>query len=128
MTSHLSKTLLVLLVCLAFVGQAMASTVMSYHMMSMQGMSGQEPAHNMSMMDHSNHNMANASSDTANESTEDCCVKTCSCFAGGCSSVAAFINEAEHNPAVDLSFRIFSHSHFAQSQQLTSLYRPPILS
>jgi len=46
---------MVLLVCLTFVGQAVASTVMSYHMMSMKGDSVQGQMQNMSMMGHSDH-------------------------------------------------------------------------
>ena len=63
MNSNLSKTLMVLLVCLTFVGQSVASTVMSYHMMSMKGNSGQEQMQNMSMMDHIDHSMMSHSSD-----------------------------------------------------------------
>jgi len=130
-TFNLSKTLMVLLVCLTFVGQAMASTMMSYHMMSMTGMNEQEQSQNMPMMDHSNHNMVSETSDTStssDESAEDCCVKTCSCFTGGCSSVATFMKGISNSPIVDLSSKILSYSRLAQSQQPTSLYRPPILS
>jgi len=125
-TFNFSKTLMVLLVCLTFVGQAMASTVMSYRMMSMAGMS--EQLQDMPMMDHSNHNMVSETSDSSEEATEDCCTKTCNCFAGGCSSVATFMKEINNNLIVDLSSKILSYSRLAQSQQPTSLYRPPILS
>lgn len=129
--SNLSKTLMVLLVCLTFVGQAMASTVMSYHMMSMKVMNGQEKNQSMSMMDHSDHTMMNHASDDSDdsdESTEDCCVKTCSCFTGGCSSIATLMKDINNNLFIDLSSKISSYSHLALSQQPTSLYRPPILS
>lgn len=113
---------------MSFVGQTMASTIMSYHMMSMKGMNGQEQSQNMSMMDHSQHNMALETSDDSNTS-DDCCSKTCNCFTGGCSSVAAFMKDAADNdPIVDLSSKILSSSSLALSQQSTSLYRPPILS
>ena len=128
MSFNFPKTLMVLLICLTFVGQAMASTVMSYHMMSMKGMNAQEQSHDMSKMDHSSHSMMNHSSDNSDESTEDCCAKTCSCFTGGCSSVAALIKDVGNEPIVDFSSKIHSISSLAQSQQLTSLYRPPILS
>lgn len=124
---NFSKTLMVLLVCLTFVGQAMASTVMSYHMMSMEVMSGQKHSQNMPMMDHSNHNMMIDSSN-AEESTEDCCVKTCSCFTGGCSSLATLMIDSGSSPMIDLSSKISSFIPLTQSQQPTSLYRPPILS
>ena len=117
---------MVLLLCLTFVGQAMASTVMSYHMMSMKGMSTQEQSHDMSKMDHSSHSMTSDS--TSEKSTDDCCEKTCSCFTGGCSSVAVLIKDIANYSISDLSPKVTSVSRLALSQQLTSLYRPPILS
>ena len=128
-TFNFSKTLMVLLICVAFAGQTMASTIMSYQMMSMKGMSGQEQSHNMAMMDHSNHNMVSDSSDNSKGSMEDCCTETCNCFTGGCSSLIAFSKDIVGNePLVDLSPRILSSSNLALSQQPTSLYRPPISS
>jgi len=83
---------MILLLCFAFTGQTMASIVMSYHMVSMKGMSGQVQPNNMSMMDHSSHSMASdASSGDTEKSSEDCCDNTCNCFTGGCSSVAVLI-------------------------------------
>jgi hypothetical protein len=128
-TFNFSKTVMVLLVCLTFVGQATASAIMSYHMMGMTGMNGQEQSQDMTMMDHSNHNMVSDSSENSEKSTEDCCEQTCSCFTGGCSSVAAFTKDiADNGPTVDLSSKILSYSSLALSQQPASLYRPPILS
>ena len=130
-TFKFSNTLMVLLVCMAFVGQTMASTIMPYQM---TGMNGTERSQDMKMMDHSNHNMVSetsGSSDTyenSEESTEDCCTQTCSCFIGGCSSVAVFIKGAGNAPIVGLSSKILSYSNLALSQVPTSLYRPPILS
>lgn len=129
MSFNFPKTLMVLLLCLTFVGQALASTVMSYHMMSMKGMSTQEQSHDMSKMDHSGHHMtSDSTSNTSEESTDDCCVQTCSCFTGGCSSIATLVKDSDSNPIIDLSSKIPSYLSLAQSQQPTSLYRPPILS
>lgn len=123
------KILMVLLICVTFVGQAMASTIMSYHMMSMTGMSAQEKSHDMSKMDHSSHHMASDStSEESEESEENCCVKTCSCFTGGCTTAVALIEDVSNDPIINSSSKINSISSLAQSQQLTSLYRPPILS
>ncbi|TWX54631.1 hypothetical protein [Colwellia hornerae] len=120
---------MVLLICVAFAGQAMASTIMSYHMMSMKGMNGQEQSQDMSMMDHSNHNMTSDSSDDLDKSEDDCCTQTCSCFTGSCSSIATFTKHALGNVLIiELSSKIFSSSSLVLSQQPTSLYRPPILS
>jgi len=116
---------------MAFVGQTVASTIMSYHMSSMMGMNGQEPMQNMQMMNHSSHNMVSDSFDdlySSEEAAEDCCVKTCNCFTGGCSSVATLMKEISNNPIFDLSSKILSYSHPVKTQQPKSLYRPPILS
>lgn len=117
--------------CLTFIGQAMASTFMSYKMLGMSSMSMSvmsEQAHfqNMAMMDHSNHNMA--SSDTEDSSTEDCCAQVCHCFTGGCSNVATFMNDVNNTTIIDNSSKIHSVVLLAKSQQPTSLYRPPIFS
>lgn len=127
-TLNYSKTLMVLLVCLSFVGQAMASTIMSYHMMAMTGIGGQAQSQDMPMMDHSNHNMAIDAAENSADSTEDCCNKLCNCFTGGCSSIAALIKYVSNRAIVDISSKILSYSRLAQSQQSTSLYRPPILN
>jgi hypothetical protein len=125
----------VLLVCLLFIGQATASTLMSYQMMGMMGGNGQESSQNMPMMDHSNHNMdsdtsSNSSasySENSKSSNEDCCNKTCNCFMGSCSFFALFTNVSADLSFVDLPAKIQSFSRLAQSQQVASLYRPPIL-
>ncbi len=121
---------MVLLICLTFFGQAVASTIMPYRMMSMTEMSTQEPSQDMSQMKHSGHHMTNdLTSDESKSSTEDCCVKTCSCFTGGCSSASVILNKyVSNDPIINFSSKINSTSSLAQSQQLTSLYRPPILS
>ena len=107
MTLNCSKTLIVLLACLTFVGQAMASTMMSYQMLSMISMSShsQDMSQDMPMMDHSNHNMS-----------------------GTCSNVATFMNNFNHNLMIVNPTKILNYSRVAISQQPSSLYRPPILS
>jgi uncharacterized membrane protein len=127
-TFNFSKTLMVLLLCLTFVGQAMASTIMSYHMMSMTGMNDQNMSQDMAMMDHSNHNMLDASADNSTTSSEECCTETCNCFTGGCSNVVAFMTISGNVPIISSPAKILSSSRLAQSQQPVSLYRPPILS
>jgi hypothetical protein len=124
---------MVLLVCLTFVGQAMASTIMPYQMMAMAGMSGQVKvavqSQAMPMTAHSNHNMSGDAVDNATESTEDCCTQVCNCFMGGCSSIVALIKSVSGNtPIADVASKILSYSTLALSQPAKSLYRPPILS
>lgn len=120
---------MVLLVCLAFVGQAMASTMMSYHMMGMAGMIGQEqPENMMMMMDHSNHQMMTDDSEASDSASEECCSKTCNCFAGGCSTAAAFMKNSANSPIIALTTKIVTSNQLVLRQQPTSLYRPPISS
>lgn len=128
---------MVLLLCLTFIGQTMASTVMSYHMMAMQGMDiqkqTQKQADDMSTMNHSDHQMMSdstpcASMEISNESAQDCCSTSCHCVTGGCSSTVVLIKDIANNFSSDLSLKITSITSLVQSQQLTSLYRPPILS
>ena len=130
MISNLSKTLMVLLLCLTFIGQTMATTVMSYHMLNM--VSIDEQSHDMSSMKHSNHQMMGSSMNMDNyassaSSVEECCEKNCNCFTGSCSSIAVLSKNFVNDPVMDFSTKIISYSSLAQSQQLTSLYRPPIL-
>jgi len=121
---NLPKTLMVLLLCLAFISQVMASTVMSYQMMNMKGMSMQEQPHERSKMDHRGHQMMNDS----DESTEECCSSTCNCSTSGCSSIAIFNKDISRSLAIGFASKIMSVSRSPVSQPLTSLYRPPILS
>ena len=138
----LAKTSIVLCVCLAFVGQAMASTIMSYQMISMMNMSSQsaeESQNMMTMMDHSNHNMSAKSSgvssaksssvdDSDESSNQDCCNSICQCYTGGCSNVATIMNSLAPNLFIDNPDKILNTSRVALRQQSNSLYRPPILS
>jgi len=130
-SSTFPKTLMVLLLCLTFFGQAMAATVMSYHMMNMKGMSSQQSSNmaNMANMDHSGHSMMNDSAeDNSSNESEECCAKSCNCFTGSCSSIATLVRNLSIDAVIDYSERVHSTSTLAQGQQLTSLYRPPIFS
>lgn len=126
-SSTFTKILMVMLMSLTFLGQAMASTVMSYHMMSMKVMNEQGASHNMSEMDHSNHLMS-VDSDTEDGSDEDCCAKSCNCFTGSCSNFVSLSKYSDNDLIIDFSSKITSYAELAQSQLLSSLYRPPILS
>ncbi|WP_371819991.1 hypothetical protein [Psychrosphaera sp. F3M07] len=134
MILNLSKTLMVLLICLAFIGQVMASTVMSYNMMSMQGMShdrqmSQSEQHDMPMMDHSSHTMSDTVKvSDSNSDNGDCCPSMCKCFTGGCSNIATLTKDINTVVFTEFSSKIHSISNLALSLQPTSLYRPPIIS
>jgi hypothetical protein len=119
---------MVLLMCVAFVGQALSSSVMPYHMMSMDMPNGSQ---DMSMMDHSNHNMNMGAADLNIDEksiNDECCSSICKCFTSGCSTFIAIIKESLNVPAFDFSQKIYSNTHLAIIQQPKSLFRPPILS
>jgi hypothetical protein len=127
-TFNFPKTLMVLLLCLTFIGQAMASTIMSYQMMSMTGMHGQAQSQDMPMMSKTKHNMVSDPADNVATSTEDCCVKACDCFTGGCANLATLMQDVSNGLSLVLPSKILSFSHLALSQLAKSLYRPPIFS
>lgn len=142
-----SKTLMALLLCLSFVGQTMASTVMSYEMLSMNTMMqmNNESASTTTstskimknMGSHCAYMMANSTANDAEPSTipstmldntKNCCTENCKCFSGMC--VSAF--SLNQNLINDIIFndhtKIISVSGLFKSQRLTSLYKPPIIS
>jgi hypothetical protein len=125
---------MVLLICLTFFGQAMASTVMSYHMMSMENMKSMhqqqssDQSTNMSMMDHSQHTMGNGTSNEPESKDDDCCDSFCNCFTSGCSPLFSIHQNINNDVVIDIAAKIYSIPVQIQSQLPTSLYRPPILS
>lgn len=122
---------MVMLVCLAFISQLLASTVMSYHMTShsMMGMA-QMPMMELNQKSENVKTVAKKSSDDSQSSTQDCCSKTCNCFTGGCSSAAVALIKSDSNYhfMIDLSSKILSNNHLARSHKPSTLYRPPIVS
>ncbi|ALO36307.1 hypothetical protein CMT41_17375 [Colwellia sp. MT41] len=122
-----TKALMVLLLCLTFIGQVMASTLMPYHMMNMMNMNEvtmQQQSHDMAMMADNAEQMA---SDSAT-ATNDCCTNDCECLIAGCSTFAALSQTAQTEFNMASASKIHCITTSALSQYLTSLYRPPILS
>ena len=124
------RTLMVLLLCLAFIGQATASAVMSYQMMNMS-MTHEQISNNVAGMAHSDmmdnsHHMA--ASEVITDTSEDCCQNECNCYLTGCTTVATLPKSICHAPLTGGVVKISSLSPLVLSQSLTSLYRPPILS
>lgn len=129
MSANFAKTLMVLLLCLTFVGQAMAATMMSYQMTNMNGMSTPAQAHDMTMMAHSAHQMsADPQLSDTDKSAQDCCAKNCHCFIGGCSAVATIPKVTVLEAIVSSSPRILPLHSRVYTQCSSSLFRPPILS
>lgn len=148
MFSTFSKILMVMLICSTFIGQTMASTVMSYRMVSMKMMSGSMQSHKMSTMSvsgiNTSHHMmkvgvmvdsdsvttldSNIDMELKTNSDDDCCAESCHCFAGSCSSFITLDNHYNNHLMSDFSTKITFYTRLTQDQLLTSLYRPPIQS
>jgi hypothetical protein len=131
--TFINKTMMVLLLCLIFIGQSMASISMFYTMTNMQSsaqMSTQSMA-GMSSMQGMHHMMEEADGsahDMGTMSTDDCCAQECECSTSGCSTLSAFSTSMTYPPAFAIENKITSPNALTASQTLTSLYRPPILS
>jgi len=129
---------MVLLLCLIFIGQSMASMTMFYGMTAMQ--SGAQSMANMTSMQSAHHNMSDmtdcdekmmtssAPMTCSTTSTEDCCTQECDCLTSGCSTAPAFAGVIHYMPEVAISHKIIFATRLVESQIPTSLYRPPILS
>jgi len=126
--TFINKTLMVLLLCLIFIGQSMASITMFYSMTSMQSMADKSSItsshHNMSDMSDCN----KATTAYSTTTTEDCCAQECDCLTSGCSTASAFTAVIHYIPEIAIENKIASATTLVTSQTPTSLYRPPILS
>ena len=136
---------MVVLLCLIFIGQSMASMTMFYSMtamqLNMQSMtemtSIKSSNHQSAMMNNTAHDMS-AMSDCDEEamtntacstmSTQECYEQECDCLSGACSTVSAFSIIINYTPVFATPCKINSLNAITTSQTLTSLYRPPILS
>lgn len=117
--------MMVLLLCLIFIGQSMASMSMFYKMTSMQAMA------KMSSMNITHHMMAKADGsahDMNPMTTDDCCAQECDCLTNGCSTVSAFSTIIPYTPVFATASKITLANTLNVSQTPSSLYRPPILS
>ncbi len=112
--SLISKSLMVVLMLLVFVGQASAFTVVPCEMNGQASM--------MSGMSHPIHDMSDMAS-----SDMDCCDQECSCPMGSCVSAVLFNTPVLIEPEL-ISQKIIQSPTRVLMQTLTSLYRPPILS
>mgnify|MGYP003385904190 FL=1 len=127
---------MLMLMLVAFIGQAMASTAVSYSAASCVHGSMAE----MSMMTHESADMVdmadeamshagmmlNADEQKKNQSTiMDCCQELCKCPMNGCVSLSLLVNSSFISEVI-AEQKIFHTSSSHQSQVSSSLYRPPI--
>lgn len=145
----LDKTLLMLLLVFAFIGQSLASSLMPYRMMNMNAMMISTSSTATDLSEHNGSEMMNKhcaeqmkiseqiestishsmDSETIHDKkTNNCCENQCNCFVNGCSTLLG-LTTLSHAQAILLNTtKIPSLLSPLTSQQLTSLYRPPILA
>jgi len=117
-----NNIVIVILMLVAFIGQAMASTAMSYSGAScVDG----DMANTMPMMSHDHMLLDDSDKKTAMMASMDCCQDDCKCPSNGCLSLSFLLNTS-------LNSQVFSDKKITQfpslnkSQASSSLYRPPI--
>ena len=122
------NTIIVMLMLVAFIGQAVASNVLSYTMVSCTHQSMQP---NMAMTSHTpNHaNMMSQSMTVESENnqtmTMDCCQEQCECSMNGCVNLSLLLSaNFSVKPMVEQKILSLSSSHSSHNTSL--LYRPPI--
>jgi len=126
MSTFFNKTVLVMLLCLIFIGQSMASSTMFYKMTAMSTMGKMSHTSNMKM-NSMNHFSSDATHVNSESTSTACCKQECKCSASGCSVPSAF--STSHTSAIlESATKILSHTAILPEQALSSLYRPPILS
>jgi hypothetical protein len=129
-----NKVLIVLLMLVAFIGQAMVSTAMSYANVTC----AHEINADMAMMIHDdvvsgmaneamNHAsmMSDSSGQEHNQATMDCCQEQCQCPMNGCVSLSLLANTSFNALAI-AEQKIPQLTSLHASQINASLYRPPI--
>ena len=138
MPTFINKTVMVLLLCLIFIGQSMASMTMFYSMTSMQSMANTKELSSISTTN-SHHHMSTMAKTSICEqddmtttcsttTSEECCAQECDCLTSGCSTISAFSTDINYHAEIAISNKIVSSSAFIASNTPNSLYRPPILS
>ena len=126
MLKPLSKTIVLILVLIAFVGQVFAYSAMSCEMLA-----GSHESH--MQMDHSkmnhhegmNHDEMNTN---INGQTEECCVVDCVCPANACTSTTALNSSVVLSDIQSLSEAVATLQSKQPNSISTSFYRPPIFA
>lgn len=115
-----------------FIGQAMASTAMSYsgvsciHDTMTAKMSHSAMANNTSStMSKANMMLADSESNTDMSMSMDCCQDECKCPMNGCVSLSFLLNTYTSSKAI-AEQKILQLPLLHKSQPSSSLYRPPI--
>jgi len=131
-SAFLNKTMLLILLCLIFIGQSVAYTTSLYNMKNMASMASQ---HHKIVKDNTSHEQfidckkkSTIAMYCPTDPSEECCAQECECLTSGSSTVSAFLTAYNHSAIVKVSNKIAATHYLLASQVLTSLFRPPILS
>jgi len=116
-----NKIFVILLMLVAFIGQAVASTTMSCVHESMDMPAMQHATMSETMMNHAD--MMTTNSEQSNKM--DCCQEQCKCPMSGCVSFYLLV-DTRFNSELIPEQKISLLSSIHQSQINSSLYRPPI--
>lgn len=119
-----------MLMLVAFTGQSMASTAMSYTNVSCvhEPMNASSMNTHTSMMYISSKVMDHASMMSSNDNQQasmDCCQEQCNCPMSGCASLSLLVSMTYSADSIS-ELKIRQPSSIHQSQIHSSLYRPPI--
>jgi len=129
-----NNIVIVMLVLMTFIGQAMASTAMSYSgvscvhgamkskMSDITMSDSTVPDSSMSKMDMT---LTDNDQDSDMNMSMDCCEDECKCPMNGCVSLSFLLN-SHISTAIVAEQKILQLSSSHQSQSSVSLYRPPI--
>ncbi len=113
-----NKIVVVLLMLVALIGQATASTAMPCVHESMST--------DMAMMNHTDMQSSQEARQGAEQTNEmECCQEQCQCPMTGCISLSMLVNNT-FNSAFSAEQKILQFSQAHKSQVNASLYRPPI--
>jgi len=116
-----NKILVILLMLVAFIGQAMASTTMSCVHESMDMSAMQNDTMSEMTMNHADMMLTN----DGESNKMDCCQEQCQCPMSGCVSLS-FLIDTHFNSLAITEQKISQLPLIHQSQINSSLYRPPI--
>ncbi len=123
-----NKIVVILLMLVAFIGQAMASVAVPCAHESMMNTSMSMMTHeSMTNMNHAEM-MSGSIEQSDNQATKmDCCQEQCKCPMNGCVSLSLFVNaNPSFNYGAITQQKISQLPSLHQPQVNASLYRPPI--
>ena len=115
-----NKIFVILLMLVAFIGQAVASTTMSCVHESMDMSTMQHATMSETMMNH-----ADMTTNSQQNNKMDCCQEQCKCPMSGCVSIYLLVDTRFNSEPIPEQ-KISQLSSIHQSQTNSSLYRPPI--